>query len=80
MAKNILITGANGQLGFAIYNKLYKYFNVIPTSFSKNSNSLLNFKQLDITNVDFVLENDVYESIKDSTMIVYQNGMHHKVL
>ena len=35
---------------------------------------------LDITKVDFVSEKDVYESIKDSIMIVYEKGMHHKVL
>ena len=35
---------------------------------------------LDITKVDFVLEEDVYESIKDAIMLAYEKGMHHKAL
>ena len=35
---------------------------------------------LDITKVDFVLEKDVYESIKDATVLDYKKGMHHKAL
>jgi deoxyguanosine kinase len=35
---------------------------------------------LDITKVDFVLEKDVYESIKDAIVLDYKKGMHHKAL
>ena len=35
---------------------------------------------LDITKVDFVLEEDVYESIKDAIILAYEKGMHHEVL
>jgi len=35
---------------------------------------------LDITEVDFVLDKDVYKSIKEDIMLPYERGMHHKVL
>jgi len=35
---------------------------------------------LDITEVDFVSERNVYKSIKDYIMFSYEKGMHHKVL
>ena len=35
---------------------------------------------LDITEVDFVSERNVYKSIKDYIMLSYEKGMHHKVL
>jgi len=33
---------------------------------------------LDITNIDFVLEKDMYDSIKDAVMIPYKKGLHYK--
>ncbi len=35
---------------------------------------------LDITNVDFVLDKNVYQSIKDFVMSDYKSGIHHKLL
>lgn len=35
---------------------------------------------LDVTAVDFVLDEDVYRSIKDLLMIVYEKGVYHKSL
>ena len=35
---------------------------------------------LDITNVDFVLDKNVYQSIKDFVMSDYKRGIHHKLL
>lgn len=49
MKKNILITGSNGQLGFALNNKLKKYFNVVPTMKVKKSYHTADCKILDIT-------------------------------
>ena len=52
MKTKVLITGCEGNLGWLLYKKLKKYFNVIPTKKS-NINSFVNcknFKILDITN------------------------------
>lgn len=35
---------------------------------------------LDITEVDFVLDKEVYKSIKEAVMLSYERGIHHKVL
>ena len=35
---------------------------------------------LDITEVDFVADKDVYNLIKDSVMLSFKKGVHHKVL
>ena len=35
---------------------------------------------LDVTAVDFVLDEDIYRSIKDLLMIVYEKGVCHKSL
>ena len=35
---------------------------------------------LDITDVDFVSDRNIYESIKELVMIAYKKGIHHKVI
>lgn len=52
MSKNILITGASGQLGNAVLNQLYGKFELLATDININKSNTLNipFVILDITN------------------------------